>query len=504
MKLTQCTHLWLGHCLAGLCGVLTVLAFAPWELYPLSILSLAGLLYLWLDLPRWQAFWRGWFFGVGLFGAGVYWVFISIHTYGDASILLAFFITVGFIAILALFPAFCGYLLNRYFPAVNYFNLLYAFPALWTAIEWIRSWFCTGFPWLFIGYSQINSPLRGYAPLLSVYGVSYVAALSSALLVYICLRYRQKNYRALCKPFMLLLLFWLIGGILAHITWTHPMGKSIKVSLVQGNIAQELKWSVATILPTLERYEQLSATHWNSQLVIWPESAVPIPFNTALSFIDKMDTIAKKHHTTLITGIPIQLPNGNSYYNALIAVGNGQGFYLKRRLVPFGEYIPFYGALHQLLDILHIPMSDFVPGPVHAAPIQAGDLRINASICYEIAFPELVFSRDPAMNLLLTTSNDAWFGHSIAQAQHLQMGQMRALELGRPALFVSNNGITAMITPAGHIQSMIPPFETAVLTDSIQPMQGRTPWQRNGIDSILIILTFSLIVAIRKRRLGND
>lgn len=490
----------MSYLIAFIAGALLTLAFAPFEIFPLAILSPAALLALWLPTSPKQAFCRGWFFGVGLFGTGVYWVYISIHNFGNAAVPIALIITGGFIALLALFPALTGYWLNRFFTRNTRTKILCAFPAIWVLLEWVRSWIFSGFPWFFLGYSQINSPLKGFAPIFSVYGVSLAVILSSALLYTAIIAVKQKKYKRLCGSLFAIATIWITGSALSFIHWTKPEGEAIKISLVQGNIPQELKWTPEQVVPTIKQYLNLTEKHWDSKIIIWPESAVPLILQDAPGFIDELTHDANKHHATVILGIPIGSENPGSYYNGVITVGNGEGIYLKQRLVPFGEFVPLSNVFKSLFDILKIPMSDFISGPSKSKPLQIDNLKIAAFICYEIAFPEQVLSRDGEIGMILTVSNDAWFGHSIAQAQHLEMGQMRALEMGRPVLFVSNNGITAFINPNGKIRSFAPPFETYVLTDSIQAFVGKTPWQRLGMDPILILLFVLLSIAVYVQR----
>lgn len=492
---------YLGDITALIIGALLTLAFAPYDIFPIGILSPALLLALWLHVSPKRAFFRGWLYGLGLFGTGVHWVFISIHTYGHASLFLSSFITSGFIIILALFPAMTGYLLNRYFPTNNNTKILCAFPAIWVLLEWSRSWLFTGFPWLSLGDSQLNSPLKGYAPILSMYSVSLVALISSALLINGLLKLQHKQRKIAYYQFFTLALLWFIGGTLSVISWTKPLGAPIQVSLVQGNIPQELKWSPDNIQPTLDHYESLSKPLWkNSKIIIWPEGAIPITLQDATEFVDKLDDLGKLNHSTLITGIPVKVPETSGYYNAVIAVGEGTGIYLKRRLVPFGEYMPL-GLLHKLFTSLDIPMSDFVPSTIPPKALDINGTKISVFICYEITYVEQVLrSTSPDTGIILTVSNDAWFGHSVAQAQHLQAAAMRALEMGRPVLFVSNDGITAIIGPDGKIQASAPPYQTTVLTDKVQPMTGQTPWQKMRLDPLLVILIGMLFTAIKSRK----
>ncbi len=489
-----------GNCLALLAGAILTLAFAPFFIFPLAILSPALLLALWLHLTPKQAFLRGWLFGLGLFGTGVYWVFISIHTYGNASILLAGFITSVFIAFLALFPAYCGYLLNRYFPYPTEAKIIFAFSSIWLLLEWIRSWLFTGFPWLLLGDSQIYSPLKGYAPIMSVYGVSLVVLLSSGLLVNSVIKAHKHHYKSMVLNLLLIGTLWITGYGLSFLSWTKPQGSPIQVSLIQGNIDQGVKWSDDHLASTLKLYHKLTQENWGSKIIIWPENAIPLSLQNAMPFVDKLGEEAKDNKATLITGIPIQNGNENNYFNAVIAVGHDFNFYLKQRLVPFGEYTPFANYLTKVMDHFNIPMSSMVPSNRKTKPLYAQGIEIATFICYEIAFPELVKLQNDNIGILLTVSNDAWFGHSIASSQHMAMAQMRAIELARPVLFVSNTGITSIIRPNGTIQSSIPAFQTAVLTDKVQAMTGKTLWQKRGMDSLLLMAISFLIISIKSQR----
>lgn len=491
----------LGDSVALIAGALLTLAFAPFNITPLAMISPALLLGLWLYVTPRRAFFRGWLFGLGLFSTGVYWVYISIHTYGEATVWLSLFITVGLINILALFPAYTGWLLNRFFPNNNDTKILCAFPLIWCFLEWVRSWLFTGFPWLTLGYSQVHTPLKGYAPIFSVLGVTLILLFCAGLILNGILYLKpKKNLAITYQHLFTLIIIWVIGGGLTFIQWTKPAGEPIQVSLIQGNIPQELKWSPEQLMPTLKLYQDLTADHWDSKIIIWPEGAIPIPLQSASEFIDAMNRTAKEKDTTIITGIPIKAIGEEGYYNAVIATGSGDGLYFKRRLVPFGEYVPFERILHNLLSSLNIPMSDFITSKQHFKPFNIAGIKLSVFICYEIAFPEQVRDRDPSIGMTLVVSNDAWFGHSIAQAQHLQIAEMRALELGRPILFVSNNGITAVIQPDGRLQTSIPPFTTNVLTAKVQPFQGLTPWQQVGLDPCFIVLILLLVMALRTRK----
>ena len=480
--------------LSLIAGGILPFAFAPFYWFWLAPLPIAGLLALWLKANPKQAALRGWLFGLGMFGVGTSWVYISIHQFGGTSIPLALLFTALLIVVLALFPATQGYLLTRFFPNNKLSKLLLAFPASWVLFEWIRAWFLTGFPWLYLGYSQTNSPLRGYATIFGAYGASFAVALTAALIIAIIIR--KGKTRLYC--FIGLILLWLLGGTLSTIHWTKPINKPISISIIQGNIPQQLKWSPEQVAPTMESYKKLTEKNWNSDLIIWPEAAIPLLAQYAQDYLNELDTKAKQHKASIILGVPAQ-PNNQKVYNAAIVLGDGQGTYYKQHLVPFGEYLPFEHWLRGLINFFNLPMSNFSSGPKNQLLLIAKKIKIAPYICYEVAYAELVRRDLPQAQLLITMSNDAWFGNSFAAEQHVQIGQMRSIETGRYMLFATNNGITAIISPDGKLIKTLPRFKTAVLTDNVYAMTGATPWIALGswvvILGCLMLLIILMIIA---------
>ncbi|OGT59411.1 MAG: apolipoprotein N-acyltransferase [Gammaproteobacteria bacterium RIFCSPHIGHO2_12_FULL_42_10] len=477
-------------------GISLSLAFAPYSICPLAILAPAGLLAFMQNTTPKRAGQFGFTFGMGFFSVGTYWLFISIHHFGEVPVSLAGLIVFLFVAILACFPALSCYLTNRYYPNTSPTKLILAFPAIWVIIEWARSWVGDGFPWLLLGYSQTHTPLQGFAPLLSVYGVSLATLMTSGLVLNAWINTQQKNYRALYLSLFGITALWISGALLSLITWTHPHGKPLTVSLVQGNISQSLKWSPEHLNLSIERYTELTRPFWsNSNLIVWPEAAIPFSLQDAAPFIDTMDQAALTNHTHLALGIPVENSDKTGYYNAIVTLGHTKSIYLKRRLVPFGEYIPLASLFAHVLDFMHIPLPNMQNGNPIQKPLMIDNIKINASICFEIAFPELIRTRAKDISFLLSLTNDAWFGQSSAQALHLQMAEMRAIELGRPLLFTSNNGLTAIIGPQGNITNSIPPDIAAVLHGTVQPMFGQTPWAAFGMDPLLILLFCFLLIA---------
>lgn len=494
---------------AVILGCLLTLGYAPYDVFPLGIIAPAGLLYLWMNATPQQAFWRGFAFGTGNFATGIYWIYHSIHVIGGIPAPIAVLITTGFIFILSIFPAASGYFLNRYFPTDTGIKQVFAFPALWTLFDMLRSMMFTGFPWLFVGYTQVSSPLAGYATVCSVFGVTIVSLMCSALLLNAYLYYTQNNKKLAMGSLLAVALFFVGGKTLEMIQWTSPIGKPRSIALVQGNISQTLKWSPDHLKLSLDRYRELTDPLYGKEdFIIWPEAAVPVALQYAESYLTVLNEKALDSGTNLILGIPVQNEKGDGYYNSVITLGSTHQIYNKRHLVPFGEYTPELPFLNQAMNFLNIPMSESVNGKLNQKPMTVDGMKILVNVCYEIAYPELIRNdviSDPNLGFVLTVTNDAWFGRTNAQAQHLQIAQMRAIELGRSVVFSSNDGITAIIDPKGVISAQAPAYVPFVLTGDVQAMHGLTPWMKEFGNQgykylIIVFLIFAAHEAITKRR----
>lgn len=490
---------WRGDILALAGGLLVPFAFAPYKMAPIVILSMCALLLAWHECSNKRTFFRGWLFGLAMFGFGVSWIHISMHRFGGVSEPLSIFLTVLFVAFLALFPALTGYLAKRFFagqPKHTGIFFLLAIPALWTVVEWIRGMIFTGFPWLSLGYSQIDMPLGGAAPILGVFGLSYLLVLTSGLLIYAYTTHPQ-NYR---KPLWAIAAIWVIPGLLSLVSWTQPEGDPITLSLVQGNVTQDKKWLPEQRLPTLNLYAKLSRENWSSDVVIWPETAVPAFYHIAKPFLKSLAQEARLNGSELLVGLPIYNDRLKTYYNSMISLGRDESFYEKRHLVPFGEYLPLPDILGSLITFFDIPMSDFSPGDPEASVVKVAGIKVGISICYEDAFGEEIAYSLPDAKLLINTSNDAWFGDSIAPHQHLEIARMRALETGRYLVRSTNTGISAFIDDKGDIISTSPQFETHVLTEKVQPMSGMTFYAIFTNMPIVIVSIGLLCIALWFRR----
>jgi len=478
---------------ALLAGLALPFAFAPYHISLLLYPLLAWLFVLSVDQTPALAFRRGWLFGFGWFAHGLHWVFYSLHNYGGSPFVLTIIIVLLLASVLALYPALALYLARRFFKTSTRLYLLLVLPLLWLLSEWLRGYFLTGMPWLQTGYSQIDTPLAGYVPLVGGLGVSGLAAFIAALLA---LSLFDKKYLKHCL--IMLLLVVVAGSGLQQLAWTFPVGEKIKVSLIQGNIPQDEKWTWAMHEPTLAMYRALTNKNPQSDLVIWPETAVPDFDHAVVDYLELIRQEAKDQKRDVILGIFIHDQTSNRYYNSVMSMRGGQ--YQKRHLVPLGEYYPFRSLLLFLRQWINIPLSDVDSGPEEQAMIEVAGHKVGISICFEDAFDRDVLKSIPEATMLVNVSNDGWFDKSPEAAQHHQIARMRALETGRYMLRSTNTGISAIIDAKGKDVAVAPWFERYVLTADAQPHAGQTPYAvwKNYLSVSVSFVTLLLIYFRRK------
>ncbi len=487
---------WRGELLTVIAGLMLPLAFAPFSLAPLALVSLLILLLVWRTVSPRRAFWRGYLYGLAMFGLGVSWVHVSMHRFGGVSIPLSVALTILFVAFLALFPALLGWLSRRWAgPDQPAHFLLVLVPTLWTAGEWIRGLIFTGFPWLSLGYSQIDWPLAQWAPLFGVFAVSWLLALSAGLIFYASL---NGSWR---RSLAALAVIWLTPALLAQVEWSEPVDGPINVSMIQGNMSQDQKWRAEQLLPTLRMYAELSRQNWGDELIIWPETAVPALYHQVKPFLAQLAQEARMNSSELLLGIPIYDQKEKVYYNAMISLGLAENSYEKQHLVPFGEYLPLPSLLGGIIDFFDIPMSDFTSGNAGRPPvIEVAGQKIGISICYEDVFGEEVIEALPQATLLVNASNDAWFGDSVAPHQHMEIARMRALETARFMLRSTNTGVSAVIDHRGEVVATSPQFEVHVLRAEVQPRTGMTPYAVFGNAPLVICILAVLAIFFYRRK----
>jgi apolipoprotein N-acyltransferase len=478
-----------------------------------------------------QASFTGYFFGLGYFGAGVYWVYYSLHLFGDAIAPLAAVGTFLFVALLAIFPAFFANIAHRLKGNANKTEakssaaaesntrasrmrwsdclwFLVAAPAAWVFIEWVRSWMFTGFPWLSLGYATLDSPIAGYAPVGGVFLNSLMVALCAGSIGLVGTMLFSRSLRtAPCAASVgLVAIILTAGALLGKVQWTTVAGEPVQVRMVQGNIQQELKFVPNLLQDSLDTYASLSASDNGKtpDLIIWPESAIPAFFSDVEGWIEAFVAEADALGITVISGGFLANEDFTEYYNAIkVLGGNEQQVYTKRHLVPFGEFMPFRSLLSLLARYIMIPMSDLSAGRGPVEPIEVNGIHYGMSICYEDAFGEEMKVQLPLANILINVSNDAWFGDSTAPHQHQEIAAMRALEFQRPMLRVTNTGITSMISRTGKVMVRGPQHEEVAIDVEVVPRAGATPFVVVGnwlAVSLAILIMFWRWVTIRFRR----
>ena len=485
------------HVFAFLAGALLPLAFAPYDLPFMALVSIVLFLILLRSLTPKQAAVIGYAFGWGYFGHGVYWVYFSIHHFGHAPLWLAIIIMLGMVAILALYMALFAYLMNRFFKQNMAVRYLLAFPSLWVGLEALRGVLFTGFPWLSLGFSQIDTWLSGWAPVVGVLGVSWFVVVTVGVVLY-CF-YGVKSPRRVLSV-VLLLVAWAGGFWLNEVNWTKPAGEPIKVALLQGNVPQEIKWLRSFRQINNGIYLDMTRQQVDVDLVVWPETAVPAFFHSVQgSLIPVLKREADDHQMDIILGLPVMPGDDSQYYNGLHSVRYPKEFYLKRHLVPLGEYMPLKPFSTIILGFLDIPLSDFSAGNNEQKLLTGGGYPFASSICYEDVFQQTSIDGLPEAAYLVNVSNDTWFGDTIAPYQHLQMARMRALESGRYLLRSTNTGITAIVDPSGQITRQAPMFKRFSLTGEITPLKGATPFVQGGWWWFLILIAVMIVISFLKR-----
>lgn len=490
--------------LSALLGVAHALAFAPFGLPWLQWLALAGLFALALPVARPRdAALAGLAFGLGWFGLGVSWVYVSMHVYGEMPALLAAAATAAFCAFLALYPALALWAGTRLASSASW-RALVLLPAAWAGAEWLRGVLLTGFPWLASGYAHTDGPLAGFAPIAGVYGVTLVAALIAGC---VALGLRRGPLQALAP---LALALALLGGgqALRAVEWTAPAGDPIRVRLLQGNVPQNLKFADGGMALSEAAYLPLLRDASQADLVILPESVLPLPLShLPEATLDALADVPRRG-TALIFGIFIEEPRGHYYNSAVgLAPGGTSQRYSKRHLVPFGEFIPW--GFRWFVDRMQMPIGDQQRGGSYQPPMQLAGQRIAVNICYEDLFGAEIRQafRDPAQapTLLLNLSNLGWFDDSLALPQHLQISRLRALETGRPVLRATNTGATAIIDARGQLVAQLPYLTRGVLSGEVQGYSGNTPYLRLGDAPALALIALALIVgAVAGSRAGRS
>ena len=485
-----------GLLLAG--GAIFPMGLAPLGFWPITIISISVLFYKLINQSTRKAFLNSVIYGFGLFLSGASWIYVSIHEYGFIAAPLALIVTIIFCFGFAIIFA-SPYLLIGYLPKTQW-TLILSFPSLWVVSEWVRSWALTGFPWLYAGYSHTDTWLSGWAPFGGVLLLSYFCALLSILLVLFYQDLKRVTFPRLLSSLTVTL--FLGGYLLQSINWTEATDDLLSVALIQPNIPQNEKWSTNMRVSIMQQLADQTEPLWAHDIVVWPEAAIPTIPERIPRYMEGLRLLTKENNTTLLAGAITYNPEKqNYYYNSLLAVNDRTEQYNKTRLVPFGEYVPFENYIRGLIKFFDLPMSKITKGSRNQQPFSIKGQYVSAVICYEVVYPDLVARITADSSVIVTVSNDTWFGKSLGPIQHMQMVRMRAMENAKPIVRATNNGITGFIDFQGHLQSSLDRGVKSTLSGSVQPRRGYTPFSKLGSWPILIfsMLSCLTLVVLRSR-----
>ena len=490
-----------GNIFAIIAGILFALSFAPFDFPSLVFIALAVFRLLLIELSTKKAILRGFLFGFGIFGVGVSWVFASMVVNTETSYALPVLMTLFYCSFWAVFPAIFAYLFVKISDQEQETDSVLLFASLWVLVEYIRGeWILNGFPWLQVAYSQLDSPFAGFIPVFGSYGTGFIIAILAALFAEIVLDRT--------KIIVLFVIFPLLtqgGQELKRVDWTDENGDPIKVTLIQGNIAQKDKWAVENRNITLKQYYDDSARHWDSDVIVWPETAIPAYYEDVKDdYLIPLQQEAVQNNTDIITSLPHKDKRGK-LYNSVLVLGKDPGMYKKIHLLPFGEYLPWQPVSGYVLALMEIRLGNFSAGTIDQPLLKVAGHNFVTSICYEDAFGEQSISNIEQASFLVNVTNDGWFDGSIEPYQHMQIARMRALESGRYLLRATNTGVTGVVSEKGKIINQAPLRQRSTITSDIKPMSGLTPYARIGDKPTIIFVIFILAwIAVKKYSFSNN
>ncbi len=482
------------YLIAVFLGLLFSLGFAPNDLWFISVFSITCLHFLIQGTNKKELFWIGYSFGFGLWSLGISWMFVSIYFYGNIGFILSIFLTLIFIGILSIYLGVTLFL-YYYLRSSSRISVLFSLPIAWIIIEYLRSILFTGFPWLISGTMLADTILDGWTPIIGAQGNSFLLLVLSSLLFLFISEYKKYKTALLSVTFIFLLL--ISSFSLKNIEWTSLEG-SLNASIIQTNLELDDKWSTNGVAETKNLMQIALDNAVEGEIIIFPETALIFSENEIKDWLDYINLKAELKEVTLITGI-IEKEESFKVRNRILGLGMANSHYDKVKLVPFGEFIPFEALTGKLFDILGLRLTNTLPGE-KINTINAGNLRISASICYEIAFSELIRKTAPDSNLLVTISNDTWFGSSYGPIQHLEIAQNRALEHKKTLLRSTNSGISAFISRNGEIIEKQGYFEDKLLKKEINLYAGETFYAKYGNLPLFIILGTIFIFLLNLRR----
>ncbi|MCX7116581.1 MAG: apolipoprotein N-acyltransferase [Legionellales bacterium] len=478
-------------------GILLPFGFAPFHFPGLAILGVALLFAQLNGRTSKDSFWIGFVFGLGFLGFGVSWVYVSIHEYGHLNALFSAVITSGFVSYLALFPAVLALIYSNLSLKHHQLYRCLLFCSLWCLAEYLRSFLFTGFPWMLLGITQMDTPLKPLLPILGIYGVGFLTCFSATCLVAAIDTLGPRRYVWLSSFIGILL----APSLLQDISWTKVQETPISVGIIQANMSMRDKWDESLFWDIVEKYQHATGLMLgHKKLIVMPESAFPLPASYVSDQLESLDILAKESGSAILFGIPKATDlDETDYFNTVGTLGMAEGQYIKQHLVPFGEYIPH--PFQQLMKWLALPSSNLKPGKTNQPLILVDHHPIASLICYELAYPHLLRKQLPKAEWIVSISDDGWFGHSLAMYQQLQIAQGLSAQTGRYQVVSNNDGLSSIINHQGTLIASLPAFTGGILESEIYPATGVTPWFYLGDVPVLFISVLLLALAIRSRYL---
>jgi len=476
-------------------GALLTCSFAPLQWWPLAILCPAVLMYLWEGVAPREAAWRGFWFTFGTFLFGVYWIYYGLHDKGDVPAWIALALVFALSFIMGLYHALLAYSIARWLPAKGLLRSVVGIPAAWVFVEWWRGWFLSGFSWLSLGYTQTDTWLSSLAPVIGVYGLSALLLVSAGALV--ALLRGTKRDRIVAAA--VLIVPWIIALPLRRIEWTQPAGPAVHVAIAQGNIPQNEKWLLSNRDATLDIYRKMAESAFGTPVIVFPESSLPDVADQFADYLKQLYRDASRQDSSVVLGV-LRRDEHENYYNSVLSLGQKVQWYDKDHLVPFAEFFPVPSFVRSWLKVMSLPYSDFTRGGVNQPPLEAGGLKLAASICYEDGYGSAQLPVLKEADALVNVTNDAWFGKGSARYQHFQIARMRALESQRFMLRAANDGISAVIGPHGEVVAVAPEFQRFVLRSEVTPRAGLPPYARVGNWFVILLASAGVLLAALRRR----
>lgn len=482
---------------ATISGSLSVFSFSEISLWFMIIVSIAWFLLILKDANKTESLWIGWFFGIGYFGVNIWWIHISIESFGIPNSLIAVSINAIFICLLAVYFSIFGVLIN----SLSLFKapLLLIAPFIWLLVEISRGYFFTGFPWLVVGYTQIDSPLSALLPLVGAHGVSFVIVSLASCLIFLL---SSKSLKQKVFGVFTAITIIILSSCLQQSEYTTKKGELLNISVVQGSLPYDVRWSKGSTELIFDQYMKLSIDQWNSDILVWPETVFTNPLTLNESEVKLLKSISLRTDTHLILGVPFLQVADGKIFNSILSITDSIQLYKKRKLVPFGEYFPLRKMFSNFYDTLNVPLSDFTQSLSEKNKFVVKQNTIGVLICYEIAFASIARSSLPQAELIVNLSNDSWFGRSVAAFQHLQIVRVRAAELERPIIRATNTGISAIIDYKGDVIESSEQFEAQVISGEIAGRVGLTPYSKIGEQGVIILALGLVLIALVIRFFG--